>query len=242
MVALFGVSVGCSVEDFDAGGMGCSSESACPAPYTCEEVREARLCLQKFVFQHASAPSADYAGAEDTQIHEDAPEVPRGSEVTLRADGDDGPHNEITHNQVYPLLRWELTGSLPGAERLARAAVQFEVVNESIADYDIFALARGWDERATWLEARPGEPWATPGATGIEDRDTESLGTVGPRGRGPYRAWLNAQGVDRVRAWQQEPALNFGITLAHSSYDAIIVSSREDPLPSSRPALVLYYR
>ena len=219
--------------------MTCASDTACPAPYRCEPLPQGSVCARRIAYQRGSAPDGTYDGALDASIYESSPAQPAGTQTTVRSDGDDASvSGDTSGKKIIGLARWTLDDELDGATVLA-ASIDLNITDPTIADYEVLALTRSWDESATWLEARTGEPWTVAGAG---DRNGDPLGLLSARVDGPYRLWLNAQGVEQVQRWVSSPASNAGVAFVSAHYDGVLFTAREGARPESRPRLVVYYR
>ncbi|HEX6764987.1 MAG TPA: DNRLRE domain-containing protein, partial [Polyangiaceae bacterium] len=183
-------------------------------------------------FQDGVQPTAAYAGTTDTTLHQAAPTTNFGNDSTVLVDGDDGAGADLSS-----LLRWDVS-QIPAGSAVTSASVTLSIVNPTGNTYNLFSLARPWNElEATWNNATSSTAWATPGAFAASDRNATILGSVtGPIGS--VTIPLNAAGVSAVQAWVN--GSNNGLVISDSAgTDGIDFASSENATLASRPKLTV---
>jgi hypothetical protein len=225
------LAAGCVVSDYEPGGMTCSSDEACPAPYSCLEITDGRRCLLQQAFQ----------ATEDTFLKQGAPDTSQATNTVLNADGDDAPQGSTTGLHNFILIRFDLTAVSSTDLPVRAVALEVDIVNPTIGEYPLRPLLRSWNEQSTWNHVSPGVTWEVAGAQGPSDRAESVLGTVGAKVIGPYKTWLNAAGVVQVRQWIAASSGNHGFHLGSDQFDSVLISSREASELTLRPRLVLYW-
>jgi acid phosphatase type 7 len=172
--------------------------------------------------------------AADTQIVESAASTNYGDATIIGADGD-WPAG--SGQNVYSLIRWDLSGIAPGTN-VDTASMSLTVApNTSPQTYEVYALKRPWSEsEATWNFSAAGEPWQVAGAKGSLDR-TAAAGTATPSSTGEMDFALSPALVQR---WVDDPTSNHGIIIADAANgDGFNFYSRESDISSQRPRLTL---
>jgi len=164
-----------------------------------------------FAFQNGVAPTAGYQGCADTYLAQRAADTSHGGASTLNVDGDDP---NLTGQDLHILVRWDVT-TLPAGARAAHIRIAFNVADAAANQaYQLFALRRAWvEDEATWQRAAAGTPWQGVGASGVEDRAAQSLGSVRASDDGPIVVTLGAAGVAVVQGWIDDPSTNHGLTI-----------------------------
>jgi len=188
----------------------------------------------EIAFQDGLFPSLTYAGTRDTRIYSGSGNTNYGNATVITIDG--SPDNAA-------LLKWDIS-TIASNSVVVSAAIELNVTNRSVDNYEVYALERAWDElSATWQQYAAGAAWGTAGANGAGDHGSEALGTIAPASTGLYRIALNDAGVAAVQSWISDPALNFGVILKdYAESDGIDFSASESSIASLRPKLILNYR
>lgn len=187
-----------------------------------------------------------YQGVEDTWINiGDASIQGANPTLLLRASGPDNEPASVSVNTA--LLRFNLSRVPPGSRIVDAHLVVKGIAQSNPARlyFNTFDVYKNWSEsQANWYQARTGQLWNAPGATGSSDHpplphDTSVLS--GPLDRA---GWGRAYITPLVQEWVDTPSLNYGVLLmAHG--DARVgwtLASSEYETVRFRPALeILYY-
>ena len=185
-------------------------------------------------FQDGVFPTIQYAGTRDTKISSTAPVYGHGKVTKLSIDGSP---------DMAALMAWDIS-LIPQGSTVVSAAIELFVTNGTKDSYEIYALERAWEElAATWHQFASGRSWSEVGASGAADADATALGFLTARQLGFQQIALNQAGLDLVQAWIDEPADNHGIIFQDylNGNDNSEFSSRETPVASQRPKLVVTY-
>jgi ferric-dicitrate binding protein FerR (iron transport regulator) len=193
-------------------------------------------------FQDDVSPMPRYAGTRDCQVGEFKQDADRnyGTGGQVWVDGDCRPPQG---DDRYALVRWDLSAIPPGSSVLS-VTVSVQVVNDPGGHpYDFYEMKREWVEnQATWNHSASKRPWQVPGAKGTLDRGSVILGSLAPRGNGPYTAPFNAAGTAVIQGWVDNPLSNHGFWLGNpDNGDALGFESREAAQPVNRPKLTVTF-
>ncbi len=191
-------------------------------------------------FQNGVSPTANYAGATDTNIEEATPTTADGADVSLHADFD-FPNG--TQKNIEGLLRFDLS-AIPVGSTITSATLTVNVTNRTTgAGYALYPLARAWSAtQATWNSTASASAWATAGARGASDRGASAVGILAPTATGSTTVTLNAAGLAAVTGWVANPAKNFGLVIdTASDPDGLVVDSSNATTPANRPKLSIAY-
>jgi PKD repeat protein len=94
----------------------------------------------------------------------------------------------------------------------------------------------------TWNQATAVDPWGTPGAEAVSDRDSLELCTFNAGSTGPVTINLNTDGIALVQSWVDGGAANNGIIIADPvSTNGADFDSSESATAMSRPRLEITY-
>jgi hypothetical protein len=197
-----------------------------------------------FTFQEGTD---GYTGGADAEIRETEADTNRGAEPTIEAGGD-GAGGELTS-----LVRWEDI-SVPAGRTLVDAWLTLNVTQTffsfglSSNPFQVSRVLRDWGEdQVTWNEFRDNQNWQSAGAEGVDDRgpvvgelDATVTGSIVVVGAGSNVIPLNADGVDMVQEWIDDPSTNNGILVATGELNSSVgFDSKESAGVENRPALSL---
>lgn len=191
-------------------------------------------------FQDGVFPTIDYSGTRDTHIQETrtrsgAPtDTNFGTNASLDIDGSP---------DIAALMAWDVS-QIPEGSRILSASIDFNVLNATSDEYEVYALERAWDElAASWQSAASGNNWSANGANGSGDYGSIALAQLAPRQKGHYTMPLNEAGLALVQAWIDDPSSNLGLIIKDysSASDKVSLSSSEAATPSLRPKLTITY-
>ncbi|NJN68751.1 MAG: DNRLRE domain-containing protein [Chloroflexaceae bacterium] len=211
---------------------------------------------QTMVFQQGIHPEASYQGAADTTLAVDVNGDQGFADVNLgRADGLFTHHSDEQHDAL--LIRWDLS-ALPANITIQEATLElyrFDGDVSSEMQVALYRVTRGWSEGsgvnfwpadegyvadgATWNQARPGEPWTTPG--GDYDPTVLDQATVAATFDDD---WLRLDATEGVQAWVEQGQSNEGFmvrALSGEGYHLYASSNATDTQAAMRPRLVLTY-
>ena len=204
-----------------------------------------RTMLRSFVFPllclRLSAATISFSAVADTSLFEGNPDSDLGGTSLVS-----GTNQQYSRSRA--LFRFDL-GALPAGAVVSGVAVTLYVSKRPDpdqhggpvdTDFSLHRLFVSWGEgtgsnatgtvaapgNATWNERHFGAtPWASPGALSGVDYAEAASATTFISNVGPYSWGSSAALVDDVRAWQANPAENFGL---------ILVSEGETSLGSGR--------
>ena len=190
-------------------------------------------------FQQGVAPTASYAGAEDTTLSQSAPSTVEGGEDHFSVDGDNPNTTRLDNNL---LLKFDVS-TIPAGSTVTAVSLVLNVLNASVQTYPLYPMNRSWVEaQATWNSAGNGQAWGAAGAQATADRGTTDIGTLTATKVGATSVALNPAGIALVQRWVNEPKANFGVTSsATDNYDMAAFSSSEASNPAFRPALAVTF-
>ncbi len=196
--------------------------------------------LMEQSFQDGIAPSAAYAGTQDSYIRQASATTNYGAATSLQVDGDE-PANST--NDMSILLAWDIS-SIPANAIVEAAEMVLEVTDISSGVYSCFGLERSWNEaQTTWNLAATGTAWGTAGAAGASDRNSTPICAVSASTLGSLTVPFNAAGIARVQAWVNTPASNRGLIISDSSVtNGADFHSSESATALARPRLNVLYR
>ena len=111
------------------------------------------------------------------------------------------------------VIGWDIS-EIPASATVNSASIEFNTLNVG-GPYSCFALLRAWKEdEVTWNLATAADPWGTPGAEAVSDRDSLELCTFNAGSTGPVTINLNTDGIALVQSWVDGGAANNGIIIA----------------------------
>lgn len=219
------------------GAMAAASATSCSAGSEAERVERVEQGLGAPVtvsFQNGVAPSAAYAGTNDTSLKQASATTNFGSQTTLYVDGDDGSGVDLS-----TLISWSLSG-IPAGSVVQSASISVRITNATANTYEIYAVSRAWAEsQATWQNATSASAWATAGAMGGTDRGAV-IGTI-TGSTGNKTVTLNGAGVSLVQSWV-DGGTNAGVIIANATNtDGLDLASSEHATLAYRPKLTITY-
>jgi hypothetical protein len=149
--------------------------------------------------------------------------------------------NESVNYKASCLLRWDLSHVPPGST-VDAASIRLQVLDSSTQAFTAYKLLPSWSEsNVNWTNRAAGTPWQQPGATGPADRIT-GMGGWSLSSTGSVTLELDPTARAIVKSWIDNPASNFGLSVASASNnDAISIATREHPTSSYRPKLTVDY-
>lgn len=156
-------------------------------------------------------PGADgYDGLKDTYLDSWNPDKAHGAEDKMYSAHPD---------QMFPVLRWDLSG-LPTGARVVTATLGVYQYggSQSYAIPDTLGahrLLKAWDENsATWNKTSSSVSWEKPGALGASDRESTAVGSVS---LSQTTGWAEINVTSLVQAWMETPSKNYGLLLRSTS-------------------------
>jgi hypothetical protein len=157
------------------------------------------------------------------------------------------------------LVRFDVAAAVPAGRRIEQVTLTLHVSNApnaTMQDFGLHRVLETWGEGAssttsgggapaadgdaTWIDRFwPAQPWSTPGGSfQALPSATRLVGDVG------FYGWSDPAMTVDVQAWMDDPASNHGwlilgdeVTLNTSRR----FDSRENPVPESRPSLLVRY-
>jgi hypothetical protein len=172
----------------------------------------------------------------DASLTGATPNTNSGYATSVKVDGNDP---DLSNNDVYAALRWDLS-SVPAGATVSSATVTLNVTNptQSPLIFAAFELERAWNEgQVNWNQAANGSSWTKAGAKAVPADRGSQIADVAPTAVGLYTFTVPAS---VVQGWLNAPSSNNGILIAHSgNSDGIIFDSREGTIP---PKLTVNYR
>jgi PKD repeat protein len=175
-----------------------------------------------------------YNGTRDTKILSSNPSSNYGSSFEL---GTDGSPDESA------FIYWDIS-SIPVGSSVLSVDITVNVVGRSNDNYELYQMQAPWIENeATWNEYASGQSWEVVGATGISDKSSIVLGSIGAPTNGVYTISLNADGIAVVQSWVDDPGSNQGFIILdyNDASDGMDLSSREVSNVAERPILRISY-
>jgi len=181
--------------------------------------------------------TSGYAGTRDTYLSQSSLSTNFGSDVSVRADGD-----EVGGQDLVGLLKFDLT-SIPAGSSIQGAELTLTVTNPTAGGYELYEAKRPWMEgEATWQGYASGQAWQSGGAQGAQDRGAVLLGTLSPASLGTYTLTFTAAGVVAVQGWVDAPGTNHGVVIANAANaDGMAFESRQSGTAANRPKLTVTY-
>ncbi len=182
-----------------------------------------------------------YAGTADASIDEWHPATNSGDSPVLRLRAD-----ETVDGVKAPLLRYDLS-SLPAGAVIKRATFSLRPISRSNEDAiiaGVYALKRDWVEaEVNWQQAANGSPWQTPGAEGVEDRETSAAATAVIEQTGQ---WVSFYITGLVQRWQDGSLPNLGVVVKSAPGRRVGYAFTAADAPASwdapyRPELIISY-
>ncbi len=181
-----------------------------------------------------------YNGVQDTFIDKAAPNTNNSGWVKLRLQDESSPE------AMSSLLRFDLS-SLPKGAKVYRATLSLWPFERSGVDGIhtwIGWLKRDWSEtEATWVHARTGVSWESPGAAGANDIG----GWIAAQDFWTEDAWFGFDVTALVRSWVAGSLPNYGLIVRASApefpaltYD-IVPSNSAAVRQAYRPELIVSY-
>lgn len=190
-----------------------------------------------------------YNGAVDTHLSSWARDTNYGS-------SDLYVHHEGSVPIKASLLRFDLASLPPNA--VVRFAVLSVLVtatppNANQMQTEVYRMHRAWDPAtATWNRPKTGASWSAPGAEGVPGDRSGTPGDMryllaNPSGYNYLRYGFDV--TDVVRAWQSDPASNFGVMLRAGEVksrwtevrEGFRLASAEYGIIADRPKLTIVY-
>ncbi|HEY8211143.1 MAG TPA: DNRLRE domain-containing protein [Myxococcaceae bacterium] len=184
------------------------------------------------IFQDGAFPTTRYAGTSDIIITEHVdfardPDANYSSNAFLQVDG-------FSARQTS-LLRFPIgNGMIPTGADISGAELWIYVREATATGPILYEVLRPWDkDQATYLQARPGEPWDGGGASSPgADRGVEVIGQVPLLPLGWTRVPFTDAGVDLVRRWHGGASPNNGLVIQDlDSWDELFFDSATGPNP-----------
>lgn len=183
---------------------------------------------------------AGYTGVQDTFIDKAAPNTNNSGWVKLRLQDESSP------DAMSSLMRFDLS-SVPQGAKVHRATLSlwpFERTGTDRISTRVGWLKRDWAEtEATWVNARAGVLWESPGARGASDVG----GWVTGRDLWTEDAWFSFDVTAAVRGWVEGALPNYGFIITGSApaspalvYD-IVPSNSAAVRQAYRPELIISY-
>lgn len=177
-----------------------------------------------------------YAGAEDTYLHQYAPDSNYCTQDFLR----------VGYKQQYaPLLRFDLS-PIPSSATVQRATLQVYARGWSGSDMTInaYRVVRGVNQcQATWNRARSGEDWSLPGCNDTSsDRGATPESSVSTSG---VSRWYSFDLTAAMQGWINSETTNNGVLLRGAgsmSTSLFHLASAQSSDARLRPRLVVNYR
>lgn len=208
-----------------------------------------------WTFHTVGTSELNVEATQDAHLVEAFPDHNTGASPELEIGRFEGAD---ANDDTSVLLRFDLSGLPPGTTAVA-AEVHVAVLGadggEPTRTISAFRLRRAWNEgsgvgtngspaqngNVTWFDAKHGQvEWSAPGAAGAQDRDGAPLDT---REVPPTPGEVSWNVFPAVADWLRDPGANAGLLLvdtgARQLSGLIRMASRESPLVSSRPRLVL---
>ena len=173
-----------------------------------------------------------YTGTRDTMIRSKKLNGASGLSKSLDVDG--SPDTAI-------LISWDVRSVAVGST-VQSAEITLNVTGKSKNSYPVYAVKKAWSETdATWLRANQSTTWTMPGAQDATDFDIVPIGTLNGTVKGLATITLNAEGLELVQSWIDDPSTNLGIIIQNYSTatDELTISSREAKNASTRPKLTI---
>lgn len=234
-IASPGSNHGFIVEDVTAADSLAFRNSADGTPTLRPALRIRRSDNTRVTFQNGVAPSAAYAGQEDTIIV-------NGFEPG--APGANANGAGLSAGGRYPrsavLLAFDVS-AIPADARVVSASLTLGLSNGSADAFPLFGMTRPWSEgQATWFTSDGVDPWAAPGIDSTADHEATSIAEIPTTSGvvGPVQIPFNGDGVALVQAWVDGSTANNGVViLNHASDDTLFFAERNSPDASRRPAL-----
>ncbi len=199
-----------------------------------DDVRVSVLGLVSRSFQDEELPTPTYTGTRDTRLESVLQNTNFGEDGDLKTDGSP---------PTTALIKWDIT-SIPLGSTVQTASITLDVVNGSTDIYNVFGMARDWDEsQANWVRPKAGEQWEEAGAFGQTDRNPTILGSISNVVETKVTVELNAAGIALVQQWVNDPTRNFGISIQGdpSESDGLTFNSSETSTDGNRPMLTVTY-
>jgi hypothetical protein len=139
------------------------------------------------------------------------------------------------------LISWDVSSIAVGST-VQTAAITLNVTGKSKNSYPVYAVKKAWSETdATWLRANQSTTWTMVGAQDVTDFDVVPIGTLNGTMKGLATITLNAERLELVQSWIDDPSTNFGIIIQNynTATDELTISSREAKNASTRPKLTI---
>ncbi|HUT09819.1 MAG TPA: lamin tail domain-containing protein, partial [Thermoguttaceae bacterium] len=179
-------------------------------------------------FRNGVSPDENYAGTLDTQLHSGDPEGYRGAAQTVQVDGS-------SSGAVLQGLLWfddifgDQPGQIPLDDKILDATLTLNVTNQG-NPLALHRMLRSWDEAANW---------GTFGGNGIQANGVEAAVAADTTASVPDTGTLSINVTASLRAWQADPASNFGWAMLPTGTDGVVFRSSEDLNLPGRPELRL---
>jgi hypothetical protein len=202
--------------------------TATPTPPT------ASLTLQEGTPWYIGGRSVPFGGTHDTYISAWSRDASYADAQTLSVRSGD---------VMEALLYFELA-DMPQNVTIHRAEIGLYVSgrsNSTPMTITVRSVLRPWlSPEASWLLAKQGLPWQTPGAMGAADRAEEPVASLAVNASG---VWLAFDATELVQQWLRSPATNRGLILTGDAanavqYDLVSADAKDD---RRRPRLTLTF-
>lgn len=185
------------------------------------------LLAGSLFFQDSAGPDANYRGTVDVDLRGATPNSSNGGAASVNVDGSDAG------SAVHGLLRFDrlfgtAASQVSTGSRITQATLLLNVTDPGNA-MGVYRMLTPWSESATWNSVSGGiQANGSEAAANAEfTTATVPLGT------------LAIDVTASVRAWQANPATNFGWALLPTGTDGVDFSSREASTATTHPKLVV---
>jgi hypothetical protein len=197
----------------------------------------------------------------DSAILEEFPENNLGAWTDMPVGGISSTRPSGEAFRCRGLLRFALEG-VPAGAKISKASLRISIGKvpspAENSTLGLHRLLRSWGEGSTtgnngdvagagevsWITTGSGD-WTTPGGQPGNDFDSSAHGTTATSGTGSYVFLSDAQLVNDVQDWLDNPAQNFGWMIKSADEatpkTAKRVASRESSDPALRPQLALEF-
>lgn len=163
-----------------------------------------------------------YTGAQDTAVAEGARYANYGSNMSIRADSNQGSYGEMNI-----LMAWQVN-NVPTEFTVAQAYIELDILTPSTETYNIYANNTPWQqESATWAVVTP--------ATTRGD----FIGRFTPSSRGIHRITLNTDGLSTIQNWINTGVNNGIYIIPEQNSSEITIRTSEDIMSAFRPKLAI---
>ncbi len=198
------------------------------------------VIVNQISFQSGVQPDNAYDGTDDAWLVSANPDSNNGSAQFIEVDGSD---DDTGGGVQMSLIRWDLS-QIPAGSSVLSASITFNYDNNSSNnDYWLYQVRRDWNEsQVTWNNASNGNPWEQPGLNGTSDRSDEILANIISDTFGFVSHDLNADGLEVLEQYINNPAINFGFAITNpNSFNGFAAHSSESGTVTNRPRLEIAY-